>query len=398
MTIDKADGTQKIKWDGTNLGKNFKIIVNGAERGTTIANEYLIDNGFDEAGTYTVSVVATDENIYLASVTLTKLAAPELVFDKTRKTWSDISVKAGQTVVYTVNGDENSSLPTDFAAGREYKITAYIETANENEINSNPTTVSVYKFNKPSIRVDYAETEKFVYDNAESGATLECYYVENGTERVCDVNNLSAGRTYAVYGRLGAETFKNYTFVLDSDDGDQIEVRRYDKPNAPEYHLVGDTLTVNELSDGYTFYYRRNGSSEYTALSGNSVGGLKAGMYDVCATQNGKLDGGIYYLRSAMSDTTEVTLANISFTVAYMQSNKVITITFDEDSDDYNFTYTVTVWKGDSSTAMEEKPMQWNQLQNRSFRIRITDENVTGISVTIKMNGISTTRTWGTTA
>ena len=397
VTIDKADGTQKIKWDGTNLGKNFKIIVNGAERGTTIANEYLIDNGFDEAGTYTVSVVATDENIYLASVTLTKLAAPELVFDKTRKAWSDISVKAGQTVVYTVNGDENSSLPTDFAAGREYKITAYIETANENEINSNTATVSVYKFNKPTIRVDYAGNEKFVYDNAESGATLECYYVENGTERVCDVNNLSAGRTYTVYGRLGAETFKNYTFVLDSDNGDQIEVRRYDKPNAPEYHLVGDTLTVNDLSDGYTFYYRRNGSSEYTALSGNSVGGLKAGMYDVCAAQNGKLDGGIYYLRSAMSDTTEVTLANISFTVTYIQSSNAVIVTFGEDSDAYNFTYTVTVLKGDSSTTMEEKPMQWNQLQNRSFRIRITDENVTGISVTIKMNGISTTREWGTT-
>ena len=400
VTMDKTDGTQKIKWDGANLGKNFRIIVNGAEHGTTIANEYPISNGFENAGTYTVSVVATDENVYLASVTLTKLAAPELAYDKTRKTWSDISVKAGQTVVYsvTVNGDVSSSLPTDFVAGRAYEITAYIETVNENEINSNPTAVNVYKFGKPVIRVDYAGSEKFVYDNAESGVTLGCYYVENGTERVCDVNNLVAGKTYSVYGRLGAEAYKNYTFVLDSDNGAEISVRKYDKPNAPEYHLVGDTLTVNDLSDGYTFYYRRNGSSEYTALSGNSVGGLKAGVYDVCATQNGKLDGEIYYVRSAMSDPTEVTLANISFTVTYMQSSKAVVVTFGEDSDAYNFTYTVTVMKGDTPIAYEEKPMQWSQLQNRSFRIRITEENVTSISVTIKMNGISTTRTWGVTA
>lgn len=396
VTIDKTDGTQKIKWDGANLGKNFKIIVNGAERGTTNANEYSVDSGFEKAGTYTVSVVATDENIYLASVTLTKLAEPELVLDKTRKTWSDISVKAGQSVVYTVNGDEKSSLPTVFDPGHAYEITAYIKTDNENEINSNTTTVSVYKLSQPTIMVDYSGAEKFVYTNAESGVTLECYYVENGTERVCDINNVVAGRNYSVYGRLSAETYKDYTFVLDSENGEMINVCRYDKPNAPKHYDAGNTLTVNELSDGYTFYYRRSGSSEYTALSGNSVGGLKAGKYDFCATKNGKYEGETYYLRSVMSDSTEVELSNILFTVAYMQSNKVITVTFDEESDADNFTYTVTIWKGDSSTTMEEKPMQWNQLQNRSFRIRITDEDVTGISVTIKMsNNISATNVWG---
>lgn len=397
VTIDKSDGRQIIKWDDTDLGNNFKIIVNGTERGETNANEYTINSGFENAGIYTVSVVATDENVYLASVTLTKLAAPELIFDKTRKTWSDISVKAGQTVVYTVNGDESLSLPTDFVAGRAYEIAVYVKTDNKNEINSNTATVSVYKFNKPSIRVDYTGADKFVYDNAESGVTLECYYVENGTERVCDVNNITAGRTYSVYGRLAAETYKNYTFVLDSDNGDPIEVGRYGKPNAPEYHLVGDTLTVDDLSDGYIFYYKRSGSSEYTALSGNSVGGLKAGKYDVCAAKNGKFEGGIYFLRSTMSDSTEVTLANISFTVTYMKSSGAAVVTFDADSDAYDFTYTVTIWKGDSSTTTEEKQGKWNQLIDKSFRIRITEENVTGISVTITMNGISTTRTWGVT-
>ena len=65
--------------------------------------------------------------------------------------------------------------------------------------------------------------------------------------------------------------------------------------------------------------------------------------------------------------------------------------------EDICFTYTVTVWEGDKSNTDAEKTKPWNQLTDRSFRIRITNANATGISVTIKMNGVETTRTWGTT-
>lgn len=396
VTVDKTGGTQKIKWDGASLGRNFKVIVNGTESGATIANEYPISDGFTQAGTYTVAVVATDENVYFASVTITKLAAPELVLDKDRMSWSAIPVKAGQAAVYSVNGEIVSELPTAFDTGL-CTVTAYLKSENATEINSEITTVTVYKFAAPKISVKYEGGERFAYENEEEGVTLTCYYADGATERTCYIANLMENTAYEVYGRLSAESYKGYTYSLDSDNSATITVRKYGQPVTPVYNSVDNTLTVESKCDGYTFYYRKNGSGEFVALKGNSVSALDAGVYDACAVREGKLDDGVYYLRSVMSNSVQFTIANVWFKITYTAGNNYALVIFDENTSPNDFTYTVTVWEGDKSNTDAEKTKPWNQLTDRSFRIRITNANATGISVTIKMNGVETTRTWGTT-
>ncbi len=398
VTINKDGGTQKITWDGDNLGKNFKIIVNGKEQGETIANEYPIDRGFDEAGTYTVSVVATDENVYFASVTLTKLAAPELVFDKTKKTWSDISVKAGQRVVYTVtvNGDESRSLPTEFDAGKAYEIKAYIETENTSEINSNETVVTVYKFVAPEIYVDYTNGEEFKYKNAETGVTLKCYYLAGSNEISFDINNIEeAGKTYSVYGRLSAETYNNYTYVLDSDNGKAISVKKYAAPSAPT-HNKDDSLSVDGNSTNYTFYYKaKDSGGEYKVLTNKSVSGLSAGNYYVCAVQNGNYNDTTYYVRSDQSEATEIEKANILFKVDFYSGNGVI-ITFLDGSDEFDYYITVTYLDdtGEYTTARAQR--YWASLDNRRDKVLNGHKGIKWVSVTIEMNGVTATNFWGT--
>lgn len=397
VTVDKTGGTQKIKWDGASLGRNFKVIVNGTESGATIANEYPISDGFTQAGTYTVAVVATDENVYFASVTITKLAAPELVLDKDRMSWSAIPVKAGQAAVYSVNGEIVSELPTAFDTGL-YTVTAHVKSENATEINSEITTVTVYKFAAPKISVKYDDGERFAYENEEEGVTLTCYYADGATERTCYIDGLNAGTTYTVYGRLTAESYKGYTYLLDSDNGATISVQKYDKPKAPA-RSDDDTLSVDDdESKKYTFYYRKGDSGEYTVLPSpnNSVGGLDAGNYTVCAVKNGKFDGGVYYVHSERSDATSITKANILFDVTYNEGSGA-TITFREGSDEMDFSVIVTYWGGDGKHTLPEAQMKWKELNKRRFRVLSGKEGVTGISVTIKMNGVSATNFWGTT-
>lgn len=392
VTVDKTDGAQKIKWDGANLGKNFKVSVNGVERGTTIVNEYSLNVGFTEAGTYTVSVIATEENVYLASVTLTKLSAPELSFDKARKQWAEISVKSGQTVVYAVGGETVTSLPNEFIAGRVYTVSAFVETTNATEINSEAATVTVYKFAKPKISVNYDGGERFAYEGEEQGVTLNCYYMDGETEKTCYIDNLNANNLYTVYGRLSAAEYKGYTYVLDSDDSDAISVRKYAKPNAPTRN-DDDTLTVDDESVGYTFYYRKGDSGEYTALNGNGIGGLSAGTYTVCAVKNGNYTGGVYYVRSDRSNDAAVEKANIFFTVTYNEGSGA-TITFGENSDKLDFSYVVTYTDADGSHTSEELQMKWSDLNQGRFRVLSGKKGVTEVTVTIKMNGVKATNSW----
>lgn len=396
VKIGRSAGMQKIVWDGTDLGRNFKVIINGVERETVSGTEYPIQSGFGGAGNYTVTVVAADGNVRLGSVTITKLAAPELVFDKVKNSWNAVRTEAGQTIVYMLDEEPCTELPVEFVAGRVYTISAYIKTENDFEIDSDETTVTVYKFNTPKIRVDYTDGERFAYDDEEAGVTLACWYSDGGVEKSCGIDTLAAGSVYSVYGRLSAESYRNYTYVLDSDNSAAIGVMKYARPNAP-VRSDDDNLTVGGESVGYTFYYRKSGNGgEYTALAGNSVGALAAGSYDVCAVKNGAFEGGVYCVRSERSDVTQIEKANILFDVIYNEGDGAI-VTFRDGSDEFDFTVTVTYWDASGKHTLAEAQMKWSQLDKKRFKVLRGISGVTGISVTVKMNGVQATNFWGTT-
>lgn len=381
-----------LVWSGDGLGSNFDVSVDGEKKETTSTNAYAITNKvFNEARDYKVSVVANADKVRLKTATITKLKAPEFSIDGTNLKASDNA----KTAYKIGEGNEEKGLPSSFAAGTVYTVEAWFENAKSNEINSDRARVTVYKLSKPTINIDYDNGEKPAYNAAETGVDLKCYYKDGEVEKEYSPDSFTADEEYSVYGRLTASAYNDYTYVLNSDDSAPIPVKKYAAPKKVE-HSTDGTLTADNASSGYTFYYRKKGSVEYTALNGSSVGGLDAGEYDICAVKNGGKVGNVYYISSAKSSAIQIKKANILFDVVYNEGDGVI-ITFREGSDEFDFSYIVTYWKDGSKTQLPEWSQSWSQLDNRRFKVLRNTSGITGVSITIKMNGVEVTNTWGVT-
>ena len=393
ISVDNADGTQKIKWDGVSGVTEYKVYIDGVEQSAQSATEYPINATlFREAKKYSIEIVTSD-NIRLGATTITKLKAPELVFNKSASAWTKITAESGRSVEYTADGVTVGfdALPTSFEDDHEYVVSARITTANPDEINSEATTVTLYKLKTPTVIVDYTNGEKLSYVGAEEGVTLNCYYKSGDLENSFSLGSARTDSTVDVYGRLSASSYKNYTYVIDSSNSDPIKISKYAKPIAPTYN-TNDTLSVGtDSASDYTFYYRTDGNA-FTALPGNSMSELPAGSYDVYAVRKGKQEGNVYYVSSDGSDSIQVAKANIIFTIEYRGT--AVAVVFGEGSDEKDFEVTGRYWVDGEEKTITKATKKWSDRgKNNDFTV-IRASGVTKVEITIEMNGVKVTRTW----
>jgi len=79
------------------------------------------------------------------------------------------------------------------------------------------------------------------------------------------------------------------TYILNSDESEQIKVQRYNAPTIDDYESE-EFVTVGGTRSGYTFYYKRSTESDnsYQVLPNGEVGSLTAGTYSVYAIKKGE--------------------------------------------------------------------------------------------------------------
>lgn len=397
----EANGTQKISWDKDGLeGSKFRLTIDGNAKPEISANEFPVGDDFSEEGDHTVSVEAIDGDVTvnLKTVTIKKLSAPKLEYDKTKSEWTTISATEGQSVKYKVDGVEVSAdeLPTTFNEGAVYTVTAWIESTNKNEINSKEASVTVYRLKKPTISVSYSGlNETLTYKGEDPGYTLSCFDTSGKSFRLSD--NLEARVLYRIMGQLSAGESNTYDYILDSAPSVAITIEKYVKPATPSYDKTTGALTVGGASDGYTFYYYDNGKQ--VVLENGSAKNLTTGSYQIYAVQNGGYDEAYpkYFVKSAESDPVQVDKANIVFTVTcYERSGAtIVQVNFSENSNLEPYSY-VIIFKNSVGAEITRKSSKTN-VRDKELKVQTREANcddIASVEVQITMNNVMESGTW----